>query len=146
MSCRGCNPPSTTGGEAARTNARTKSGNRGYSSRRTRCRGSGRRATKHRLNKELWAARGKTNTQNTLSHEEITSMMKARTQRGRQRVTEAEIESWVQDEAFTREHSLDMAAAQLEVRLHALSTVSVPALGNVPTDRGDGVFRACQSN
>jgi predicted secreted protein len=75
MSGRGCNSPSSTGEETARKNANFNSGTRGTSSRHARCRGSGRRATKWRLNREAWAANtgGKTNKQ--LKHEEVMGLM-----------------------------------------------------------------------
>ena len=94
MSFRSCNSPLTTGEEAARTNAKINSGegDRGHSSRRTRCRGSGRRATRYRLNNELWAARSKHNNMQ-LKHEDIMGMMERRSSESRKaRVTEEDVQ------------------------------------------------------
>ena len=91
MSRRSRNSPHTTGEETAQTNANINSGltgNRGESSRRARCRGSGRRASNYCRENGLWAANTKTNN-NQLKHEEIMSMMDRRSWERRQnRVTD----------------------------------------------------------
>ena len=143
MSARGCNPPPTTGGETARTNARSNSGNRGiHSSRQARCRKSGRRATKYRRANESWAAissRGKIKSQ--LKHQEIVSLVESRTF-GRQRhsVTDEDIARWVEEEEFEHEKRQEMNRMARELDSKATAAVVDP-WGHMPEERSDGVFR-----
>jgi hypothetical protein len=95
VSCRSRNSLLTTGEETARTNGNYNSGikgNRGKSSRRTRCRGSGQRASTYRRENGLWAANNKTNN-TQLKHEEIMSMMDRRSfERSWSRVTDEDVQ------------------------------------------------------
>jgi hypothetical protein len=116
MSPRSCNSPTTTGEEAARTNGRSNSGfkGKGKSSRRARCRGSGRRATKHRLN-GLWAANTNYNN-NKMKHEEILGMMERRSyERRKKRVTDEEIKQWLEEEEYEEWNSFEMDKLEAEL-------------------------------
>ena len=143
MSSWSCNSPLPTGEEAARTNAKSKSGNgvRGNSSRRARCRGSGRRAAKQRFNDGLWAARSKHNNVK-LKHEDIVSMMERRSyERRKSRVNEDDVQRWVEEENFERDHGAEML--QMEISLSEIMepVLACPPHGSVPEDRPEGVFR-----
>ena len=143
MSRRSRNSPRTTGEETAQKNANINSGltgNRGESSRRARCRGSGRRASNYRRENGLWAANTKINN-NKLKHEEIMSMMDRRSWERRQnRVTDEDIERWVEAEDFERSNRIDMELMEAEMKA-ASSITRSEAVGNVPSVRPEGIFR-----
>ena len=142
MSSRSCNSPSTTGEETARKNAKCNSGKgkRGKSSRRARCRGSGRRASKYRLSNGLWAANSNNNN-NKLKHEEIMSMMERRSyERRKKRVTDEDVMRWVEEEESEFWMSSEMDA--LDARLADTIAVSNDrSFGSIPEKRPDGVWR-----
>eukprot|EP00956_Cyclotella_meneghiniana_P013588 scaffold19721_cov38-Cyclotella_meneghiniana.AAC.6 len=139
---QGCNPPSTTGGEAARTKSKRNSGYSGVGSPRlSRCRKSGRRAAKFRRESELWAARGKHKTIHKPSHDQIADLMRRRRSRGKNRwVSDDEIEKWVEEEQWVLENSLDMMNEQIDVITNN-ELVTVPSHGSIPEVVEDGVVR-----
>ena len=143
MSSRSCNSPLTTGEEAARTNAKYNSGNgvRGNSSRRTRCRGSGRRATCYRLNSESWAARSKHNNVK-LKHEDVVSMMERRSFEARRaRVTDVDVKRWVEEEDFERDRGAEMVQMDAVLAEAMEPVITHPPHGSIPEERPDGIFR-----
>lgn len=143
MSTRSCNSPTSTGEEAARTNANIESGqmgNRGTSSRRARCLKSGRRASKFRRTNEEWAAKIKTNNKK-LKHEEIKSMMGRRLfDRKKARVTEEDVQRWVEEQEQHKRQQVEMYMLQTQMET-STERQSYPTLGSVPSVRPEGVFR-----
>ena len=115
-----------------------------HSSRRSRCRASGRRATANRRAQESWAAMSESNNKllnETMKHEEIVNMVERHTVgRARHSVTEEEVERWIDEEDFERDNSADMMKAATEMQ--RVESMSVPVHGFLPAEeRGDGVFR-----
>ena len=142
MTTQGCNLPTTTGGEAARTNSKRNSGYSGAGSPRlARCRKSGRRAAKFRRESELWAARGTHKTIHKPSHDQIADLMRRRRSRGKNMwVSDDEIEKWVEEEQWAMENSLDMMNEQIDVITNN-ELVTVPSHGSIPEVVEDGVVR-----
>jgi hypothetical protein len=88
----------------------------------------------------LWAANNKTNN-NRLKHEEIMSMMdRSSLEWRRSRVTEEDVERWVEAEDFERTNRVDMEIMEAEMNA-AASSIRSEAVGNVPSVRPEGVFR-----
>eukprot|EP00956_Cyclotella_meneghiniana_P026552 scaffold57678_cov40-Cyclotella_meneghiniana.AAC.2 len=131
----------TTDEEAAGKNRENQSGKgvRGHSSRRARCRKSGRRATNYRLSSGSWAA--KTTTIKKLKHEEVVAMVDKRSKGARRsRITDENIRDWVESEAFESRNAASMSI--LESKLHESSAAKdYPAHGSVEENGPDGVFR-----
>ena len=142
MSPRSRNSPNITGEEAARTNANFNSdnGERGNSSRRARCRKSGRRAFKHRRDNESWAAKSKSN-KNKLKHEDIVSMISRRTfDKKSSRVTEEDVKQWVESEEFEQRSVASMCILERQLEQTSVSK-DYPAHGSISETRPDGTFR-----
>ena len=145
---QGCNLSHTTDREAARTNRNCDSGNRGNgginSSRRARCRMSGRRASNYRRDNESWAAIVKTNNNlnnQTIMHEDIVRMVSSHTaNRSRATVTDEEVERWTEKEEYEKTNGYEMN--RLERELVAQYPVDVAHHGSLMSEeREDGVFR-----
>jgi hypothetical protein len=58
----------------------------------------------------------------------------------RQRVTDDDVERWVEDERWALEHQAEMLQAEISLNEHCVVEVC-PPLGSVPDEPGDGVFR-----
>jgi hypothetical protein len=58
----------------------------------------------------------------------------------RQRVTDDDVERWVEDEWWALEHQAEMLQAEISLDEHCVVEVC-PPLGSVPDEPGDGVFR-----
>ena len=143
MRGRSRNSPQSTGEETARSNANCNSGigknNRGTSSRRARCRKSGRRASNYRRLNEEWAATCNANN-NTLKHKEIMSMMDKRSyDRRRLRVTDEQVKNWVEEQDHITLHQAEMDGMKADLDATTEHTL-YPPLGSVPEERPESVF------
>ena len=67
-------------------------------------------------------------------------MINRRGQQRRNRVTDEQVEAWVQQESFAKEHAMEMAFTRFDLDLHLQDEI-VPPLGSIPLERGDGIFR-----
>eukprot|EP00956_Cyclotella_meneghiniana_P008543 scaffold11579_cov40-Cyclotella_meneghiniana.AAC.8 len=140
---QGCNPPTTTGGKAARTNSKLNSGSFGVGSPRLFTLPQVRQtAAKFSRESELWAARG--NNKKTIhkpSHDQIADLMRRRRSRGKNKwVSDDEVERWVEEEQWAMENSIDMMNEQIDVLTNS-ELVTVPSHGSIPEVVEDGIVR-----
>ena len=142
QSRRSRGPHDATGGRMAGKNGKFNSGKGEPSSRRARCRKSGRRAAMYRRANEEWTAYnlGDTNLNQQFRHTDILRIMGDRTISQRQRITEEEIQRRLEADRQFQEQNDDMYNLQMTLDLHT-DDDDVPALGHIPKERGDGVFR-----
>ena len=76
-----------------------------------------------------------------MKHEEITRMVGQRAKgKARQRVTDQDIERWIEEEEFERDNRHEMWS--MAVEMNSVSTEeTVRALGSMPEERAEGTFR-----